>query len=210
MHLLSKCNLSLSHPNAASFAHRDRLAAAPPRSCGTVEVFLFGQLRIHIQGNVAHIRNKKARELLALLLVEKRGPIRKLWTAETLWPSVDQQQAMDSLYKVLRFWRKDPVLSQWFPLENVKGELSLRSSNILCDLWRYEEAASTGDIAMKEEAAALYTDPLLFQEYYEWTAEKEAFCDLRQAEMLNQLLLHYTQLDDRAKITYYEKKQALL
>lgn len=147
------------------------------------------------------------RELLALLLVHKGGPIKKLWVAETLWPAAQQQQAMDSLYKVIRFWKKEEKLNTFFPLENRTNELELKTDEILCDIWSFEEEAASEEIGRMEAAAARYSGPLLFQEYYEWTAEQDAYYEVRFTKLLEALTEHFGREGDMAKCTYYQKKQ---
>ena len=168
-------------------------------------------MQLRIQNELYFIKNKKARELLALLTVYGGGPIRKLWAAEVLWPAAEQSQAMDSLYKVLRFWRRDPVLQTTFPLSCLHKELILQlPASFFCDLQTFESAASGGDMARMAAAVELYAGPLLFQEYYEWTAQREAFCELRQLEMLDALSSYCAAQGDSARSGYYQKKRELL
>lgn len=176
-----------------------------PSPADSVEVRLFGQLQICVRGQPCYIENKKARELLALLLAY-RCPVKKAQAAELLWSGAGQQQAMDRLYQVLQAWRRDQVLQTYFPMEPRRNELELTDPACFCDLWEFEEAAAGGDLQRMAKAVELYTGPLLFQECYEWTAEREAFYDLRQMKMLDVLVSHFTNTGDGVKAAYYQKK----
>ena len=59
----------------------------------------FGSFVLYWNGEIVPIPNRKAGELLALLLARGGGPVHKLTAAQTLWPGTDESHAMDNLYK---------------------------------------------------------------------------------------------------------------
>lgn len=148
--------------------------------------------------------------MLALMLINKGKPLKKLWLAETLWPQADQAQALDSLYKVCAAWKKDLELQKHLPLVTRTSEISLERLDIGCDAYYFENAMDSGKIAELEAAVALYTGPLLFQEYYEWTAVYEAHYEMHYIKSLTTLITYYQACGDQAKSDYFRRKQELI
>lgn len=174
-----------------------------------IQICLFSQLQLSVMGKPYSIKNKKARELLSMLLIRKGNPVKKLWIAETLWPLAEQPQALDSLYKVIRFWKSDEVLHTYFPLKSRSNELELelKQEQISCDIWDFEKYIALEEIKQMEAAVNLYSGPFLFQEYYEWTAEYEAYYEIKFMKLLDCLIYHFEKEGNQTNSFYYRKKR---
>lgn len=114
---------------------------------------------------------------------------------------------MDSLYKVLGFWRRDSLLGQRLPLSGQGGSLTLSPAAVWCDLWAFEDGCASEDPARMEAAVSLYRGALLYQEYYEWTTEDAAYCEVRFAKLLDALAAHHAAAGNGVQAAYYRARR---
>lgn len=169
-----------------------------------VHVTMFGQFNIRIHNEHVLISNKKAKELLAYLLLHNGTLFLKRTLAELLWPQISSDNAMGNLYKVIRFFKSNTPLNTYFPLTLSPGKIGLTMDKLSCDFLSFERAFSQFDnIKSLKKAVDLYKGPILFEEYYEWTAEKEAYYEIRYTEMVEHLVSYYKQLNNETMTYYY-------
>lgn len=184
----------------------DKPTESPPVS-PSVYVTMFGQFNIRIQNEYITISNKKAKELLAYLIVHNGMPLHKLTLAEFLWPQTAAPKAMDNLYKTIRYLKNNTSLNTYFPLLISRGEIQLDISKIACDFLLFEQyCTKPNDIIQLRKAVDLYQGPLLFEEYYEWTAEKEAYFEIRYTEIIEYLAEYFSEKGDHSRSYYYRQK----
>lgn len=170
-----------------------------------IQVTLFREFNVMIDDEYYFIKNKKAKELLAYLISHNGTPFNKLTLAEILWPQTSQSQAMDNLYKVINFLKESP-----FTLISSRGKLQLDLSVIQCDTFLFEKYYhNRDDIECARKAIELYEGPFLFEEYYEWTATKEAFYEIQYFETLDNVIQYYENINDETTASYYRLKQSL-
>lgn len=115
-------------------------------------------------------------------------PIKKDKAAEILWPDTTPERARDNLYKVCRFLRDFQEKQVKIPLHIFREELFLDLSEIDCDIKEFERIFMFETNPQQwERAISLYVGPLLFENYYEWTGEDEAFYDVHYCELIQRL-----------------------
>ncbi len=124
-------------------------------------------------------------------MVEAGGPLSKRYIASVLWPEVDLERARDCLYKTLAWLRAEPELGGLLGLDAARESVSLRGEALSTDLEEFDRCyAGREDIRCCRRAAELYSGPLLWQECYDWTDEKQSWYEIRYAEVLSILAAH--------------------
>lgn len=121
----------------------------------------------------------------------------------------EQQQALDSLYKVVRFWKSNEILNQYFPLQNWTSELEMEYGDISCDIWEFEKNIDSEEINQMEAAVELYKGSLLFEEYYEWIEDYGAYYEMRIVKLMDFLIAHFEKKGNKVSERYYQKKRNL-
>ncbi len=155
----------------------------------TFRLQCFGQFALYKGSEYIPIRSKKARELLALLVLEAAGkPVSKRYIASMLWPESSMTHARDCLYKTLSWFRTRPELCELFGLKIYRESISVRTDALSIDLTEFEHCyARRDDIDCCERALELYNGPLLWQNCYDWTSERQSWYEIRYDELLNAL-----------------------
>lgn len=162
----------------------------------------FGTFSLYCGGRPLKLPNKKAAELLALLLSEQGRTVRKAAAAERLWPESDPAHAMDSLYKVCTALRRLRCL----PLQINRDALWLDPSQIDSDAARFDRLYQYRGVPECCAAAIeLYTAPFLLNEYYEWSARAEAYYDMRYMDLLSLAEKHADETGNRSAVRYYRR-----
>ena len=70
-------------------------------------ITLFGPMEVRVQGRLLPpFRSRKALWVLALLTLRHERPVEREWLAGTLWPDIDQSQALANLRPVLSELRR--------------------------------------------------------------------------------------------------------
>lgn len=150
---------------------------SPPPLESDLYAVCFGSFSLYCGGKPLKFPNKKAAELLALLVSEQGRVVRKPAAAELLWPGADSVHAMDSLYKVCTALRHMRCL----PLKVDRDTLWLDTSQIDSDIARFDRLYRYRNVPeCCTEAIHLYTAPFLMNEYYEWSARAEAYVPLKE------------------------------
>ncbi len=124
-------------------------------------------------------------------MLESGGPLSKRYIASVLWPEADLERARDCLYKTLSWLRAEPELYGLFGLDAGRESVSLHVEALSIDLVEFDRCyAGREDVRCCRRAAELYSGPLLWQECYDWTDEKQSWYEMRYAEVLDLLAAH--------------------
>lgn len=169
----------------------------------------FGKFQLLFHGTPVPIRNKKAKELLSLLVCEQGHFLSKKKAAATLWPASNPVQAMNSLYKLCQYFKNAAAPLSLLPLTIENQSLSLDLERIDSDLSAFMQLSSPKScdfLSCYTAAEALYTAPLLFDECYDWIAPYEAYYEIRYQDILQHLITYYRQIDNHRMAEYYQEK----
>jgi two-component SAPR family response regulator len=98
--IINASSLRLTRPTQGRSA--GEASAESSRDPAEWEINCFGAFAALRNGQHVEIGNSKARELTALLLLDRGRPMSKRRAAEYLWPDTETGRALDCLYKVLR------------------------------------------------------------------------------------------------------------
>lgn len=166
----------------------------------------FGGFHLQYEGRPLELKQKKARELLALLACERGRPVSKRRAAALLWDS-DAEQGRSSLSKVCRFLtRFSEEHGGCLPLTVSYGALSLEASEISVDLEEFLQLAAGESIEDWRAAAALYTGELLFAESYEWIEDYAGKYEIEYLELCRRLAEHYRKEGLQKLAEVYERE----
>lgn len=187
--------------NSAYAARENPAVPFPPlHKKDGLQLHCFGQFALYRGLERIPIGSKKARELLALLVLEGGGPISKRWIASVLWPESTLSHARDCLYKVLAWLNAKPELCQGVGLTCVRESISIRMDTLWVDTVEFDRCyAKRSDPSYCQRAAALYTGPLLWRDCYDWTDEAQSRYESRYSEILEALALHHRALSSEGK-----------
>lgn len=136
------------------------------------------------------------------------NPVGKEKLAELLWQDAQPQRARESLNKVCAYLKKlkenhVPEL----PLSIRRDELYLDLKDIFCDVREFRRLSGEDmKVSGWEEAVSLYTAPLLYENYYDWSVMEEAYYDVRYGELLEKLAEHYQMEGRKDMASLYERK----
>ena len=145
----------------------------------------FRRFALYDQGVNLPIGCKKAKELLALMVLENRIPISKRHLAVTLWPQADLDHARDSLYKTLRWLRAQPVLWDVFGLVVERESVHMDTSRLWIDVEEFNHCyALRCQPSFRQRALELYQGSLLEEEYYDWSVELQSVYEVRYEELI--------------------------
>lgn len=141
-------------------------------------------------GKVIVIRNKKLRELIALLLTSNGYFRSKRQLAADLWPDASGNRAMECMYKVLSDMKRLREVIE-LPVVIRREELMLQLEPEQSDIGMFELLLS--DINNRDnirEAFYLYRGGFLEKEYYEWTATLQSYYEIKYLEIAEILSRH--------------------
>lgn len=171
-----------------------------------IQINCFERFSLFQNGDFIPITNKKAEELIAYLILEGK-PVKKSKLWELLWPEADSSNARDSLYKVCRYLRNLIKSGIEIPLKIFRNEIFLDTYKIDTDIARFDSLYNQNEnINLCKEAVELYTAPLLFDNYYDWTAQAEAYYDIRYCELVQKLIDYYKLLHNDDLVIFYQNK----
>jgi two-component SAPR family response regulator len=163
----------------------------------------FGRLTLQYRGRYVRIDSERARELLALLVVEDGRPMRKERLSGILWPDSTGELALDCLYKAIRSLRRLEEQGVSIPIVCNRNEVFLETGDIEIDTVMFEALYGDGTKESFERAVPLYVAPFLADEYYEWTSSHQAFYEVMFHEIIERLTQHYRDAHNPQKQRYY-------
>lgn len=139
-----------------------------------LEIFLFGPMRVLVQGKpMPRFRTRSVEWLLALLALRPGRPVNRSWLAGTLWPTSEERQALENLRHDL------VVLRKALGAERIRAPsrdgLVLDLTDASCDASDFDAAIEKGDDGSLRRALDLYKGPLLEGCQTEWIfADRES------------------------------------
>jgi DNA-binding SARP family transcriptional activator/predicted ATPase len=131
-----------------------------------MRVWLFGNLRVEIDGQARALPEGKLQSLFAYFLLHPGVTHRREALAELLWPETQPERQRRNLSTAL--YRLVQATGEgWL---QVKGErLGIeQSENLLVDLWAFDKLAQAADQQALEQLLGLYQGDLLPAIYDEW------------------------------------------
>lgn len=174
------------------------------RSAAVIEVQLFGDFRARKAGGGAdiHIATRKARGLLAYLILRRGEPSSREILADLLWGDRVDAQARQNLRQCMVSLRRD--LEPFAPdLIVAEGEtLAIRPGRAAADALEFELLAKSKDASDLLRAAALYRGPLLagldlgVEAFEEWVRDERRRLAERAGTVLRQCAEHCDQSGD--------------
>lgn len=156
-------------------------------------VFLcFGGFSVYYHGVTMGVASKKAKELLALLLLQNGKPLSKKVIAELLWPNKMPQKSMACFYKANQYLKNIPGFNEVLPLINSGGALSLDMSRIYSDINEFSQLLRQAPtIENRRRMLLLYQGRLFQNETFEWLSSQEAYFDMEYLEAAEWLIREY-------------------
>lgn len=156
-------------------------------------VFLcFGGFSVYCHGVTMGVASKKAKELLALLLLQNGKPLSKKVIAELLWPNKMPQKSMACFYKINQYLKNIPGFNEVLPLINSGGALSLDMSRIYSDINEFSQLLRQAPtIENRRRMLLLYQGRLFQNETFEWLSSQEAYFDMEYLEAAEWLIREY-------------------
>ncbi|MBO5623765.1 MAG: hypothetical protein J5959_19290 [Butyrivibrio sp.] len=180
-----------------------------PLNINPITINCFGKLQLMYNNKPFPIKNKKAKELIGLLMCEQGKLVSKKKAAEMLWPDSTPSQAMNNLYKVCHYLKTSESPISLIPIFIDNQYLSLNVHLINSDLTQFMKLISQKDDDFPlfyANAEALYSGPVLYDECYDWILPYEAFYDIHYNNILEILINHYIKSNNFRMADYYKKK----
>jgi len=146
-------------------------------------IFCFQRFNLFLDGKPIHIKGRKPRELIAVLVASCES-ISKRACASFLWPESNAYQAMDSLYKLLG---RIKVLYKWIPIFQDNEAISLHRERVYCDVFEYSRLCGKSDKESWQKAVNLYRGMLLYEEPYDWVADFDVRYEVLYQGLLKKL-----------------------
>lgn len=152
----------------------------------------FGGFSVYCHGATVGIASKKARELLALLLLQNGNPLSKKVIAELLWPDKIPQKSMACFYKANQYLRSIPEFNEVFPIINRGGALALNMSQVYSDIHEFNQLLrQTPTVENRQRMLLLYQGRLFENETFDWLSSREAYFDMEYLEAAEWLIRQY-------------------
>lgn len=139
---------------------------------GGMRVELLGTMRVLIDGKpLPKLRSRKAKWLLALLVLRGGKPIGRPSVASTLWPDSDLATALTNLRSVVSDLRRALGVQAERLDTPDRRTIAFDFENVEIDVLAFDAAILTKDL---EPAVALYTGPLLQDCDEEWAGPERS------------------------------------
>lgn len=131
----------------------------------------FGNFSIEWNGTEINLKNKKLKELIALLAIENGVFLSKSYISGTLWPDSPSEKARDCLYKVIRNLRNYMDMSPFLPIEIQRGQMRICLQDHELDILIFEKLAMQHNKSKEQFRMmfSLYRGNVLEKECYEWS-----------------------------------------
>ena len=165
----------------------------------TLRIRAFGHLQVTDGGasNLGHF-SKRAKRLLAYLLLHRNTPTPRESIAFSLWPGIPEKDALGQLRRALSELRKTLAeLDQGEWILTIDGDIQWNSHNeYWLDISDYEASRKNASVEALHTAADLYTGDLLSDIDEEWVVIERERLRQAQGSILEQLATHYRALGD--------------
>ncbi|HEX3047280.1 MAG TPA: response regulator [Bacillota bacterium] len=166
-----------------------------------VQIRCFGKFIVNIGGAEAKFRTEKAEELLAFLVDQRGGFIRREEICDNLWEEYDGDRAVIHFNTTL-YYVKKALLQQGvaIPIEHDKGSYRLMIDGLDCDYLRFRSfvAAARGmdqsSILEYEEHAGLYGGDYLAGKEYLWVERNRQMLKEQFIMLVMQIAEYYIAL----------------
>ncbi len=179
-----------------------------PSHSPSIQVRLFGAFQIRAGGRPCSIPRGKACSLLAYLLLQGAGPIRREQLVDRLWPDARPARARrnlsDALYRLRQALDPGWIIATSRHI-GLSPELSLR-----VDLWEFEAAIRAGSVTDLARAVELYRGELLPELDDDWLLLPRTTLKESYLTALGELAQHWEKEGElaRALIHYRQLAQA--
>ncbi|MCW3051245.1 MAG: hypothetical protein JWN14_415, partial [Chthonomonadales bacterium] len=146
---------------------------APQTRSAALVLTLFGPMQALVDDRpLAHMRSRKGLWLLALRTLRHDRPVEREWLAGTLWPNMDQSQALAGLRTILSELRSG-LGGQKDRLQSPdRSTLLLNLAGAEVDVIAFDAAIADKELPALEQAVALYRGPLLEGCNEEWAPQE--------------------------------------
>ncbi|MBC2727055.1 response regulator [Desulfosporosinus sp.] len=138
----------------------------------------FGGFEVFFNGEVLTWKNSKAKEVLAFLVHKGGVPVNWEKIADAVWPDYDSEKAQTNFHATTYLLRKrlaEAGLSQI--LQNGRGNYSVVTDQVDCDLYQLEELVMSNQLRRKEDLRVLERlkqNGYLEENGYAWAYPKAA------------------------------------
>ncbi|TBL80988.1 response regulator [Paenibacillus thalictri] len=185
----------------------------PVVASSSMEVFLFGGMRIHYQAagggkESIKLRSPKTEELFAFLVCNKTVSREEI--IDTLWSGLPPEKAWKNLNSTVYYIRKAIEASKCrCEITTTGNEIRLDADGFYCDLYEFERLLkeirheSERNLDLLERAAALYTGSLLQGKSCEWAIPYIRHLEKQYIELLELLAQHYRQSHQQIQALHY-------
>ena len=171
----------------------------------------FGKLSIEINGiGINTGIRKKTEELLAYLIFYKGEFVSKEKIMDDLWPDSDKEKAANSLYVTFYNLKKITYDVCSFPIESYRGKMRICIDRIDCDIYQFENFVTkcrSIDINTLNEATEMaekYNGILFEGNDYLWASLYQSKFDILYTDLLDKLIVYYSNECNIQKVKYYE------
>jgi predicted ATPase len=154
-----------------------------------VEITLFGEMEVYLDGQLVRFPTQKTKELFAYLVVHHRHAHPRAQLAGLLWPESDEEKAKANLRKTLSRLRQILAGTEYLRLSG--GAMQFKADDCRIDVIEFERLVAAGtkakDPESLERAIALYGGPFLRGIYEDWVIIESERLQTLYLEALEQL-----------------------
>lgn len=158
-----------------------------------LEIKLFGEMEVHLDGRLIKFPTQKTKELFAYLVLRHKKAHPRAQLAGLLWPNSDEERAKANLRQTLTRLRK--ALGETECLKFSGGAVQFHGEDFWCDVVEFERALalSPADLQSLESTLSLYRGPFLAGIYEDWVLLEQERLQTLYLEALERLAHLYTE-----------------
>jgi predicted ATPase/DNA-binding SARP family transcriptional activator len=177
----------------------------------SLEVNLFGTLRVLVHGEpIPRVRTRSVEWLLALLVFRKGQAVSRSWLAGTLWPESEESQALDNLRHDLVLLRKALGPESGRIESPTRDTLAFDLTDARCDMAIFDAGIAVGEERSMRTAVDVYVGPVLEGSYVEWIVlERETRAEQYLAALTSLAEIACSRLDYPEAVQLLRRGQAL-
>lgn len=173
----------------------------------TLTIHCFGRFSIRYNERFIWIKKIKCIELLAYLICEHSGPIKKTKICDVLWPDTNIENALNSLSKIYQYIVKN---FPYIPIFSENGSMYLDMHLIDSDLAAFIKLYKTDNIECLKRAVELYKGSVYQDECYDWSIQISSKYEIIYEDILEKLITYFLQQKNKNLVEYYKLKKAQL